>query len=73
MTKNRIYVNMLFLTIIIISYIGLLCFISNEGLKNPASLPRHGAIDAEMMSQSMPVQEADFHEIQINKNFIDVE
>lgn len=65
---------MLFLFVVIISYICLLCFISNEGIKAPGFLPRHGAIDAEIMSQqSVPIQEANFSEIQLNKNLIDVE
>lgn len=70
--NNRIYVNLLFLTIVIVSYIGLLFFISNEGLKTQDTLPRHGAIDAEMMKQSIPIEEADLNDIQINKNLIDV-
>ena len=70
---RRICINMLFLAVIIISYICLLCFISDEGLKTQSTLPRHGAIDAEMMEQSMPIQDANFEEIKINKNFINVE
>ena len=71
--KNKVCINMLFLAVIIFSYIGLLFFVSNEGLKNTSSLPRHRAIDQEMMEQSMPLQDANFEEIQINKNLIDVE
>ncbi|MCR5261740.1 MAG: hypothetical protein K6C94_07875 [Candidatus Gastranaerophilales bacterium] len=71
--KSRIYLNMLFLFVVIISYICLLCFISNEGIKAPGFLPRHGAIDTEIMSQTVPIQKANFDEIQLNKNLIDVE
>ncbi len=73
MTNKRIYKCLLLLAVVILSYVALLFFISNEGLKGTSSLPRHGAIDAEMMKQSVPLQEANFEEIQINKNLLDVE
>lgn len=73
MTNSKIFTNIFFLFVIIISYISLLCFISNEGLKDSGNLPRHGAMDTEMINQNIPVQEADFDEIQINKNLIDIE
>ena len=70
---RKICINMLFLAVIIISYICLLCFISDEGLKTQTTLPRHGAIDAEMMEKSMPVTDANFDEIKINRNIINVD
>lgn len=70
--KKTIYRNLLLMALVISSYIGLLFFISNEGLKNPTALPRHGAIDAEMMEQATDFTDADFHEIQLNKNLIDL-
>ena len=73
MNKNKICINILMFAMIISSYIGLLCFISNEGLKNQTELPRHSAIDVEMMAHSMQLQDANFREIKINKNLINVE
>ncbi|MBQ2644622.1 hypothetical protein IJG14_03505 [bacterium] len=73
MTKIRIYVNIMFLVIIIVSYIGLLCFISNEGMKSNTMLPRHGAIDTEMLNQITTYQETDFHDIKLNKNLINID
>lgn len=70
--KSTIYRNLLLMALVISSYIGLLFFISNEGLKNPSSLPRHRAIDAEMLEQSTDFADADFHEIQLNKKLIDL-
>lgn len=70
--KSTIYRNLLLMTLVISSYVGLLFFISNEGLKNPTSLPRHRAIDAEMMEHSVDFSEADFSEIQLNRNLIDL-
>lgn len=73
MNKNKMYINLLMFSMIVCSYVGLLCFISNEGLKNQTELPRHSAIDVEMMAHSMQLQDANFSEIKINKNLIDVE
>lgn len=70
--KSTIYRNLLLMVFVISSYVGLLFFISNEGLKNPSALPRHRAIDAEMMEQSTDFADADFHEIKLNKNLIDL-
>lgn len=70
--RSTIYRNLLLMALVISSYIGLLFFISNEGLKNPSALPRHRAIDAEMMEQSTDFADADFHEIQLNKKLIDL-
>lgn len=70
--KSTIYRNLLLMALVISSYIGLLFFISNEGLKNPSSLPRHRAIDEEMLEQSTDFSDADFHEIQLNKKLIDL-
>ncbi len=68
--NSTIYRNLLLMIVVISSYVGLLFFISNEGLKNPSALPRHGAIDAEMMEQSTDFTDANFKEIQLNKNLI---
>lgn len=70
--RSTIYRNLLLMALVISSYVGLLFFISNEGLKNPSALPRHRAIDAEMMEQSTDFADADFHEIQLNKKLIDL-
>ena len=73
MIKHRIYFNMLYLFAIVISYICLLCFISNEGLKNPLNVPGTVAVDEETAKLSIPVQDINLNEIQINKNLINVE
>lgn len=70
--QKTVYRNLLLMAFVISSYVGLLFFISNEGLKNPTALPRHGAIDAEMMEQATDFTDADFHEIKLNKNLIDL-
>ena len=70
--RSTIYRNLLLMALVISSYVGLLFFISNEGLKNPSALPRHRAIDAEMMEQSTDFADADFQEIQLNKKLIDL-
>lgn len=60
------------MTLVISSYVGLLFFISNEGFKNTSELPRHRAIDAEMMKHSIDFSEANFSEMQLNRNLIDL-
>lgn len=72
MTNNHhICKNLIMLAAIICSYIGLILYISGESsLAGSSNLPEHTAIDVEMMNQSLPVQDADFSEIQINKHII---
>lgn len=73
MADRKIYKNLILLALIILSYISLLFFISNEGFKGTSELSRHKAIEDEMRKQSVPLQEANFDEIKINKNLLDVE
>ena len=74
MSNKHIYKNIFMLAVIIFSYIGLILYISNEAtVVDSKNLPEHAAIDAEMLHQSMPIQDANFKEIQINKNIINLD
>lgn len=70
MADRRIYKNLFLLAVIIFSYIALLFFISNEGFKRTS--PYTYSMNKDMFKQSVPFQKANFEEIQINKNLLDV-
>ena len=54
--------------LVIFSYVGLLFFISNEGIKGTS--PVQNSVEIEMTKRAVPLQDANFDEIQINKNLL---
>ena len=66
MSDKRIYKSLFLLALVIFSYVGLLFFISNEGIKGTS--PVQNSVEIEMTKRAVPLQDANFDEIQINKN-----
>lgn len=71
MAKTKIFKNLFLLAVVIISYIALIFIISNEGFKS-INTPVRSTTATEIQKQAVPLQEANFDEIRINKNFLDV-
>lgn len=71
MSDKRIYKSLFLLALVIFSYVGLLFFISNEGIKGTS--PVQNSVEMEMTKRAVPLQDANFDEIQINKNLLNIE
>ena len=71
MAKTKIFKDLFLLAVVIISYIALIFVISNESFKS-INTPVHSTTATEMQKQAVPLQEANFDEIRINKNLLDV-
>ena len=71
MSDKRIYKSLFLLVLVIFSYVGLLFFISNEGIKGTS--PVQNSVEIEMTKRAVPLQDANFDEIQINKNLLNIE
>ena len=71
MSDKRIYKSLFLLALVIFSYVGLLFFISNEGIKG--SSPVQISVEMEMTKRAVPLHDANFDEIQINKNLLNIE
>lgn len=71
MTDKRMYKSLLLLALVIFSYVALLFFISNEGFKGTSA--SQNSMEIEMTKRAVPLQDANFEEIQINKNLLNIE
>jgi len=70
MTKQKLYKSLAVVGIMLFSYVAILLVLTNEGLESSSTMIKNDEAD---LSRTIPFQEADFSEIQINKNLLDVE
>lgn len=70
MKNKKLYKNLAVVGIMLFSYIAILLVLTDEGLQSSSTMIKHDEVD---LSRTIPLQDADFNEIQINKNLLDTE
>ena len=67
MKKQKLYKSLAVVGIMLFSYIAVLFVLTSEGLQSSSTMIKHDEVD---LSRTIPIQDADFSEIQINKNLL---
>lgn len=71
MLNNKICTNLIFMAVIIGSYIGLLVIITNQDISPVKFKLKYGSLDREMITRTIPVKTTEISKIQFGKNLID--
>jgi len=67
MKNQKLYKRLVIAGITLFSYIAVLLVLTGEGLQSSSTMQKHDEID---LSKTIPLQDADFGEIQLNKNLL---
>jgi len=67
MKNQKLYKSLVVVGIMLFSYIAVLLVLTSEGLQSSSTMQKNDEVD---LSRTIPLQDADFGEIQLNKNLL---
>ena len=67
MINQKLYKSLVVVGIMLFSYIAVLLVLTSEGLQSSSTMQKNDEVD---LSRTIPLQDADFGEIQLNKNLL---